>query len=319
MIRTWLDDLIEYTAQGCVVRVVVIETKGSTPRETGAAMIVAHSSTSGTIGGGALEYDVIERARQWLNMPTDAPWQRQEHSYHLGPELNQCCGGVVRVLLEMFGAAERVQLCVLARQRPTGIIRPLRSGLPLRPHEQQMPAGLVAVSVENSACYETLRADVTPLIVYGAGHVGRAVVHTVADLPFAIAWVDNALERFPVALPQNVEQVVSADPAGLAAGTADGAFHLVMTHSHALDEAIVAALLAHGRFAYLGLIGSATKRARFQQRLERAGLAPAAIARMVCPVGLQGLEGKEPAVIAASIAADLLMRRQAAQKKRQVR
>ena len=142
------------------------------------------------------------------------------------------------------------------------------------------------------------------LYLYGAGHVGRAVVRAVQDLPFAITWVDIARDRFPEVIPHSARPQVSSEPAAIAASAPQGALHLVMTFSHALDLAIVRAVLARD-FAWAGLIGSATKRARFEKRLGGGGIDPVAIARLHCPIGIGGITGKEPAMIAVSVAAQL--------------
>ncbi len=142
------------------------------------------------------------------------------------------------------------------------------------------------------------------LYLYGAGHVGRAVVRALADLPFAVTWVDVAADRFPKPLPSNATPIVATDPAAVAAAAPSEALHLIMTFSHALDLSITHAVLAK-KFAWAGLIGSATKRARFKKRLREAGIADAALTRLACPIGIGGITGKEPAMIAISVAAQL--------------
>ncbi len=143
-----------------------------------------------------------------------------------------------------------------------------------------------------------------PLYLYGAGHVGRAVVRALADLPFSITWVDVATDRFPAVIPPNAEPIIAADPAAIAAAAPDHALHLIMTFSHALDLSLTHAVLAKD-FSWAGLIGSATKRARFEKRLREAGVGEAALARLQCPIGIGGITGKEPAMIAISVAAQL--------------
>ncbi len=143
-----------------------------------------------------------------------------------------------------------------------------------------------------------------PLYLYGAGHVGRAVVRALADLPFSITWVDVAVERFPADILPNAEAIISTDPTAIAATAPEHALHLIMTFSHALDLSLCNAILGR-EFAWAGLIGSATKRARFEKRLREAGIADAALARLHCPIGIGGITGKEPAMIAISVAAQL--------------
>ena len=145
------------------------------------------------------------------------------------------------------------------------------------------------------------------LQLYGAGHVGRAIVQLLAGLPCRVAWIDERESEFPVEpLPPHIErrciEQVEAEVAGAAAGT----FFLVLTHSHALDLRLAHAIIEHGRFGFFGLIGSKTKRARFEHRLQARSCEPSLIARMVCPIGLPGITGKEPEVIALAVVAQLL-------------
>jgi xanthine dehydrogenase accessory factor len=158
---------------------------------------------------------------------------------------------------------------------------------------------------------ETFARSSRPLDLFGAGHVGRALVLALAPLPFDVVWIDPRREAFPGAMPANVRAVHLPDPAAALAGAPADAFVLVMTHSHPLDLEIVHAALAAERWPYVGLIGSATKRARFAKRLRAWGLSVDAVARLVCPIGLAGIASKSPAAIAASVAADLLIRHEA--------
>ncbi len=142
--------------------------------------------------------------------------------------------------------------------------------------------------------------------VFGAGHVGKALVKLLADLPCAVTWIDSRPEALPAAPPPSVRCVLSEAPADEIAELPAGADLVVMTHSHALDLEIVDAALRRGAHRYLGLIGSRTKRARLAQRLEARGRTPEQIARITCPIGVAGIAGKEPAVIAVAVAAELL-------------
>lgn len=153
---------------------------------------------------------------------------------------------------------------------------------------------------------EPAKPPLLPLYLYGAGHVGMAVVRALEGLPFAVTWVDVAADRFPSEMPANAIPVVMSDPSLAAALAPPDALHLVMTYSHALDLAICHAILSRDQYRWLGLIGSATKRARFAKRLAGAGIREAELQRMVCPIGLPGLGGKEPAAIAISVAAQLI-------------
>jgi xanthine dehydrogenase accessory factor len=332
---SWIVQLAqELTEGGPIARVTIVRTAGSTPRECGAAMLVGRTHTLNTIGGGTLEQEAVAHARHLLAQhgADAAPWRRETRSYALGPALGQCCGGHAWLLFELFGAQERELLVALAKEGGEGalILRPLGSGAGLKAVADRKAQGawplavtrvvrdmlagahpreatLVRASPVADAWFiEPFARHRVALTIYGAGHVGRALVRALQDLAFAITWVDTAAARLPEAIPCTVRVEIIANPAALAAAAAPGGLHIVMTYSHALDLAICHALLSRADFAYLGLIGSDTKRARFASRLADAGIDAARLARLICPIGLPGLNGKEPAVIAASVAADLL-------------
>ena len=146
------------------------------------------------------------------------------------------------------------------------------------------------------------------LQLYGAGHVGRAIAALLATLPCRVQWIDEREEQFPagLVLPPHIARVCVEPVQAEVAVAPPGAHVLVLTHSHDLDFAIVEAMLRRGDFAFLGLIGSGTKRARFEHRLLARGFTPEQVARMVCPIGIEGLAGKEPEVVAVSAVAQLL-------------
>lgn len=146
------------------------------------------------------------------------------------------------------------------------------------------------------------------LQLYGAGHVGRAVVNLLGGIDCRVRWIDEREEEFPKApLPPHIEAVCTEPVQAEVAQAAAGAFYLVLTHSHDLDLAISHAILARGDFGYFGLIGSATKRARFEHRLAERGIPSETLRRMVCPIGLPGLHGKQPELLSVSVVAQLLM------------
>jgi xanthine dehydrogenase accessory factor len=146
------------------------------------------------------------------------------------------------------------------------------------------------------------------LQLYGAGHVGRAIVRLLAGIACEVQWIDERESEFPaeVALPPHIERVCVDQVEGEVGLAPAGACYLVLTHSHAQDMRIAEAILRRGDFGYLGLIGSKTKRARFLHRYEERGIPAAALGRMTCPVGVPGIEGKEPEVIAIAVVAQLL-------------
>jgi xanthine dehydrogenase accessory factor len=146
----------------------------------------------------------------------------------------------------------------------------------------------------------------TQLFLFGAGHVGAALVSVLGQLPCRITWVDERVSLCPSALPANTVFEATDTPEAVVSQAPPGASFLVMTHSHPLDQALAEQILRRGDFGWFGLIGSRTKRIQFERRLLARGIPPAVLARMQCPVGLPGIDGKQPAVIAVAVAAQLL-------------
>lgn len=256
---------------GRAVLVLVADAVGSAPREAGTAMLVTPGGTLGTVGGGTVEHRAVEIARAML--AGDAGSQ-SEVEFPLGPALDQCCGGRMRLAFALL-AVEDVA-------RANGGELKLWPGGPVF----REPAPL------------------RQAIVYGAGHVGTALVRALAPLPFRLGWVD-ARAGACAGAPEGVAAHETPLPEEVAQAADEDALHVVLTHSHALDLEIVTAVMRRG-FGFCGLIGSATKRATFRRRLAERGLPRAAIDRLACPIGLAGLHDKRPAVIAASVAAQLL-------------
>lgn len=304
-------------SHGRVARVVIAAFAGSSPREVGASMLVWNDGQSGTIGGGALEWRAVALARGVLASGV-ARFDRQA----LGPALGQCCGGVISVLTEVydeFGIAG-LDRNVIARPLPapatSGLDKPLAVARLLagaRAKGVMPPSGMV-----QGWMIEPVSRPQRQLWVWGAGHVGRAIVAVMAPLPgVAITWVDTGLDRFPADLPANVRALPVADPALAVTLAPKDAEHIVVTYSHALDLALCHRLLAHG-FRRAGLIGSVTKWARFRARLAALGHAPLSIARIDCPIGNPSL-GKHPHAIAIGVAGAFLAPNQAAVQKETAR
>jgi xanthine dehydrogenase accessory factor len=295
-----LIDAIE--AEGSAALVTLARVEGSSPREAGTRMVVRPSGGfHGTIGGGALEFAALDAAQGALRAGRGPAFRR---SLALGPELGQCCGGRVEWRVETFDARDLDDLSTLAiaeggrsavlsaRLKPDGRVeRALSSS------EDGLRGG--------DGWIEPIGTSARAVYLFGAGHVGRALA--LAPLPFAVRWIDSRRDAFPAHAPANVALVFAPEPAAELAGAPEDALIVVMTHSHALDLEIVAAALSAERFGFVGLIGSSTKRARFLSQMRAAGLSEAALARLVCPIGVKGLESKDPAVIAASTAAQLLI------------
>jgi xanthine dehydrogenase accessory factor len=176
-------------------------------------------------------------------------------------------------------------------------------------NDRDIPAG--AAEWHQGTLIEGFGEALRPLLIFGAGHVGRALTLALAPLPFSVTWIDPRPDAFPAHLPLNVTARQIENPVDAIAMAPPGAFVLVMTHSHALDLEVVHAALADGRFHYVGLIGSATKRARFEKRLAELGIDRSRVDELVCPIGVDGIHSKLPAVIAAATIAELLIRDEA--------
>ncbi len=280
-----------------MIRVLLLETKGSVPRPAGTVMQVWPDRIEGTIGGGALEWEIMRAARAMTGA------QAQVLRFALGPSLGQCCGGSVTALLEP--ASEPLS-------EPLSELRPVLKDAAPRPPLVLIRAQAKARSGAERAgplfaqgwLYEPATAPAAPLWVWGAGHIGRALVAMLAPIEtVALTWVDFAPDRFP-ALPDRVTQLVAQNPADLAPFAPETAHHLILTHSHALDLDLCHRLLARG-FASLGMIGAQTKAARFRGRLRDLGHSSAQISRIACPIGDLSL-GKHPSAIAIGIAQGLL-------------
>ena len=265
------------------VRVVVAETRGSVPRPAGTAMTVTADGQEGTIGGGTLEWEATKRARERIGTPGV-----YVDRHALGPSLGQCCGGAV-TLVTVVGEAEA-----------EGPVRATR--LP-GPGAEAPPPLTGNFAVAQGWMLERI-APLPPIWIWGAGHVGRAIVASLAPLDaYALHWIDIAEDRFPDDL-HGAERLVAADPAALAPHAPRDALHLILSHSHDIDLALCHALLTRG-FTQCGLIGSATKWARFRSRLAALGHSEDAVRTITCPIGEPAL-GKHPQAIATGIAGCLL-------------
>jgi xanthine dehydrogenase accessory factor len=291
-----LPRLTEAAARGPFVRVLVVEVIGSAPREGGAEMLVWPDRTLGTIGGGQLEFEAITTARG-LRAPRIA-------RIALGPALGQCCGGAVTLLTEVYDAACLPDGPLHARSLD-GSPMPLAVKRLLAAARGQ--GRLPAPQLVQGWMIEPLSQPHRHLWLWGAGHVGRAIAATLAPLPgLQITWIDVAPDRFPAPAPEGVTLLPAADPGQAVHLAPKAADHLILTFSHALDLDLCHRLLTHG-FASCGLIGSATKWARFRSRLSALGHAPDQIAFITCPIGDPSL-GKHPQAIAIGVAAQMLRR-----------
>ncbi|MFD2184763.1 xanthine dehydrogenase accessory protein XdhC [Rhodoplanes azumiensis] len=300
---------------GRAALVSVVRVAGSSPREAGARLVARPDGGFwGSIGGGRLEYEVLAETTATLASPEAA--QARFRTWTLGPDLAQCCGGVVTTLTEIFDRADQEAIAALAaaeRGGPFTTIAQLGEDGRIR---REIVSGPAAVAIRTGRpeagepFLEAFGDELTPVLLFGAGHVGRALVLALAPLPFAVRWIDSRAEAFPSHLPANAVAVHSETPEREVDAASAGALVLVMTHAHALDYAVATRALQREKFDLVGMIGSATKRARFASQARALGLSEEAIARLVCPIGLPEIGGKTPAVIAASVAAQLLVARE---------
>ena len=308
--RVWSAVAEMLAAHGACALVTVAAVRGSAPREAGARMVVGpDGGFRGTVGGGELEWRAIGAARDALSR-RDAPATSLSR-FALGPDLGQCCGGSVRVLNEVFGRDRLDEVRALAAREaagPFGTRGRLGAQVLARAIDDTVAPDGPAVEIEGDLVIERFRHLRQPVWLFGAGHVGRALMLALAPLPFDLIWIDEREGIFPAALPASVRAVRSADPASEIARAPSDASIVVMTHHHPLDLAIVHAALAAGRFGYVGLIGSASKRARFTRLLRDGGVPEERIAALVCPLGMPSIRSKHPAAIATGIAAQLLER-----------
>ena len=237
--------------------------RGSSPRAQGTFMLVGAMDLFGTIGGGALEYLVIEHARRLLA----AGLASEAMDVPLGPEIGQCCGGRVGVSLAQLDAA--------------------RAGALLR-----------AVAAEEAA--------LPHVYVFGAGHVGRALAQILAMMPVRLRVIDTRREEIAL-LPPSIDTQVVAMPEAVVRKAPAGSSFVIVTHDHALDFLIAQEALARTDTAYVGMVGSATKRARFASWFTGEGGDAGALERLVLPIGKQGLGDKRPEVIGVLAAAEIMV------------
>lgn len=299
-----------------IARVTVVKLDGSGPREAGSSMLLTRGRQLGSIGGGQLEWRAVQAAREMLKRDRiGVALQR----FTLGPDLQQCCGGRVELWLERLEQADLPALqsaaallssggavAMVTQQRGAQISRRLMvpdATSPAGPRCQLQPDGSLVLT----ECWRETRPA---LWLFGAGHVGQAIVQLLSALPlFNIQLVDSRAELLaPLAGTMRLRHAVS--PVDCIAEATAGSYFLVMTHDHGLDYDLCAGVLAREDFAWLGLIGSASKRARFRSRLARAGFAPARIERLQCPIGVAGIHSKLPQAIAVSVVAQLLQLRE---------
>lgn len=249
-------------AANCVVRATVTRVRGSAPREAGAYILISASDQFGTIGGGRLEFDVIETAREML----ESGCISKNLDVALGPEIGQCCGGRVEIALQRLGQSALADLISEVRQQ-----------------DEHRPS----------------------VLILGAGHVGRELANLLQHLPVRTVLVDQRAEELDKSFA-DVEKSLSAIPEFEIMNAPAGSAFVVLTHDHALDFLLTSCALERGDAAYVGLIGSATKRAKFKSWCSTQ-CKDVSLERLVCPIGASGNRDKRPAVIASFVLTEVVL------------
>lgn len=332
--KLWLYSLPHWLQQGsdCVL-VTVVQVQGSTPREAGASMLLRLATDAGiqsaqlagieqldTIGGGHLEWQACHIAQQMLQGSGTVTVRLER--FNLGARLGQCCGGLVLLVFEKILADHSDSW----QQR----LKSMREIKPDHYLHRTLQAGTTAsvwalnadpaVTSETASFHTNLHSS--PLdkwefqqdllnhqfhvLVFGAGHVGQAVVQALLPLQASICWVDVRDQIFPAWSHINLHCISTDTPEYEIEHAPANSYFLIMTHNHALDLALCQALFKRHDYTYFGLIGSHSKRAVFEKRLLNRGITVAQLERMICPIGISGINSKEPASIAIAVVAQLL-------------
>jgi len=303
-VRSWLADLLQQLSRDQrVCLVTVVDVSGSAPREPGARMIVSETDVAGSIGGGRLEFECSRIATDMLRSSARRAARRR---FPLGARCGQCCGGVVELSFETLTGGEWLdELRQCYNDRRPFVLLTDGSGRPrMLPDDRR--ARDCEWDAESGRFRQRIGVPRRTIAVFGAGHVGSAVVAALAPLDVAVRWIDSRRGLLPDSLPDNVTPVETGEPALEVAALPAGACYLVMTHSHPLDFEITDAVLRRGDAAYCGLIGSAAKRRRFERLMRSQGMSDSLLATLVCPIGIDGIDGKRPQEIAVAVAAQLL-------------
>ncbi len=322
-----------------VVMVTVAQTKGSTPRETGARLFVTPQGIVGTIGGGNLEFKACKIAQDMLSGLNK---QRSTiNHFSLAAGLGMCCGGVVEVIFEvidsndlnwLFAWVERhddknqsVLVTVLKGDSVNKLLvnkisdldftltnnRQIIDFIDNEYHSFRAGFKFELIKINDTVCYiETLSQQKKHLYLFGAGHVGQAIIKQMSDLPWQITWVDTRDDCLAAISLTNksthVNLCITESPEAEIAQAKIDSYFLVMTHDHALDLVLCEHILKRDDYCYFGLIGSKTKRQRFEHRLMAKGYEQQQLNKMICPIGITGINSKQASLIAVSVVAQLV-------------
>jgi xanthine dehydrogenase accessory factor len=331
--RSLLPELRKLRSQGedaCLVSIVNV--RGSAPREPGATMLVSTSNgVIGSMGGGQLEYLCSQKAASALlakPQPGSSSWLR---TFPLGSSFGQCCGGVVDVHFEVISASgeswldcasdhhenRRDFVLVSGSNGTSAVVGELACegfGVDEKTLESVSIKARKMLKDKTSDCWDGEARTFYRCIVdtdfevalFGAGHVGSALVAVLGMLECSVRWIDNRRGVIPEYLPDNITAIECASPAREVDAMPAGTSFVVMTHSHPLDFEICEKVLRRQDAIYCGLIGSVSKRRRFEHLMKKQGMHEALLDELTCPIGASGISGKRPAEIAIAVTAELL-------------
>ena len=293
-------------SHGKIARVLILKTFGSAPRDEGTTMLIWDSGQFGTIGGGELEYQVTRLAKKII---IDNKGSRIK-KFSLGPDMGQCCGGAVELLIEILDETKVKFISVDDGFFARPVFKDEKSlnvqALIKSYRNKSVP---IKTSFKDGWLFEPVTKEKELIWIYGAGHVGTAIANILSKLSqFSVTCIDTSQDRYPDNFPKTVEKLITKNPAQIVQYAPSETHHLILTYSHALDLEICHQLLQHN-FATAGLIGSKTKWARFKKRLNELNYTFEQINTIICPIGEPSF-GKSPYEIAIGVASMLLEKKE---------
>jgi xanthine dehydrogenase accessory factor len=293
-------------SHGKIARVLILKTFGSAPRDEGTTMLIWDSGQFGTIGGGELEYQVTRLAKKII---IDNKGSRIK-KFSLGPDMGQCCGGAVELLIEILDETKVKFISVDDGFFARPVFKDEKSlnvqALIKSYRNKSVP---IKTSFKDGWLFEPVTKEKELVWIYGAGHVGTAIANILSKLSqFSVTCIDTSQDRYPDNFPKTVEKLITKNPAKIVKYASPKTHHLILTYSHALDLEICHQLLQQN-FATAGLIGSKTKWARFKKRLNELNYTFEQINRIICPIGEPSF-GKSPYEIAIGVASMLLEKKE---------
>jgi len=289
-------------SHGKIARVLILKTFGSAPRDEGTTMLIWDSGQFGTIGGGELEYQVTRLAKKIIINNKGSRIKK----FSLGPDMGQCCGGAVELLIEILDETKVKFISVDDGFFARPVFKDEKSlnvqALIKSYRNKSVP---IKTSFKDGWLFEPVTKEKELIWIYGAGHVGTAIANILSKLnQFSVTCIDTSQNRYPDNFPKTVEKLITKNPARIVQYAPSETHHLILTYSHALDLEICHQLLQHN-FATAGLIGSKTKWARFKKRLNELNYTFEQINTIICPIGEPSF-GKSPYEIAIGVASMLL-------------